>query len=138
MEDSHTGNQSNMSIAVDWDNSDKAIIRWTFPRYWTWNDAYQASRAETRLASAVDYPVCVIGDMRQSRAVPLEAMMVVKNLLSRQHPGIRLTVFITTRVFLTSMQGMIRILCRSTSDAPRVIFTSSEEEAYDAIHSSIS
>ena len=123
-----------MSITVTWDNTERTIIRWTFPENWTWEDAQGAVSVEAQMANQVEHIVYAIGDLLPTRVIPPGAMRSVKHIMASRHLRIGLTVLITDSYYVTTMVNMIRATVhRQFMEQSRLIVVSTERDAYAAI-----
>lgn len=59
-----------MSIEVRWDNPEQNIIRWTFPKHWTWEEFYTALQTSRAMVRMQNHIVDVIVDMSNSDIFP--------------------------------------------------------------------
>jgi hypothetical protein len=112
-----------MTVEVRWDNEDKSIIRWTFPRQWTWDEFYsalQGSRAMVRLQS---HTVDVIVDMTSSELFP-------RNLLTQGQVTLQTTSLNIGIIVVVGWNPLLRTAFNSFLKIYRTNFNHSAREMH--------
>jgi hypothetical protein len=112
-----------MTIEVAWDNEQKSIIRWTFPKQWTWDEFYsalQASRAMVRLQSHV---VDVIVDMTVSKLFP-------RNLMTQGQVTMQTTSLNIGIIVVVGWNPLLRTAFNSFQKIYRTSFSPSAREMH--------
>lgn len=119
-----------MSIQVNWDNDEKTIIAYTSSGRYIWEEFYAAIDEVHKLAEAVDYPLVVIMNLRES-IPPSGALTHFRNAIKRSPSNISHYIIIGTdsfRQMLISMAFHV-MFARSSSD---FVFTDSIANAHKA------
>jgi len=92
-----------MPVTNSWDNDEKTIIRMEIAGRWTWDEMYQASDAGYTMLESVPHIVYPIIDMRQSQAIPGNAITHASGLMRRQHPRTGMSVFVGANTIVVSL-----------------------------------
>lgn len=71
-----------MPITIEWDDSEKTIIRYTYQGKWTWEENDQISAQSVAFAKEVDHPLDVIIDFRNSHLLPERALSRFRDYLT--------------------------------------------------------
>ena len=70
-----------MSIEVNWDNSERSVVRVEFSGIWSWGDFELAAEQYFTLIESVPQRTDVLFDMRESAGLPHGALLYFKRLL---------------------------------------------------------
>ncbi len=92
-----------MPVRVYWEDESHTLVHYDFVGNWTWDELYPAYYQAIEMEKSVTYRVDVILDMRQSRRIPANVLMHVKNISDKQPPNIGLSVLVSNSAFLASM-----------------------------------
>ncbi|HVU11101.1 MAG TPA: hypothetical protein VHD90_07470 [Phototrophicaceae bacterium] len=119
-----------MPVEVDWDDSQHTIVRMKFIGRWNWEEAYAGTQTCYDLIDTVDQVVNVIVDMRQSGGLPVLAMTHSRNLVSKRHPRVRLTVFLGVNALFTTMWKAYAKAYPQVTRSSEFSFARTDAEAY--------
>ena len=93
-----------MPIKVIWHNTDRTILRWEFDEHWNWEEYATAQYQSNEMIEQVEYDrVDVIGDVRRSHTLPMDAILGYRNSLKNQSSRIGSIVLVGTNRFVKSM-----------------------------------
>lgn len=95
-----------MSVIVEWDHEEAAVVRQTFTGKWTWNELYTSLQEVDRLIRSVDHPVFLLIDMRKSMVLPSGALAHVRTL-DRWHPNLQKIIAIGVNPLIRTMFGVV-------------------------------
>lgn len=120
-----------MPVRAYWEDETHTLVHYNFEGNWTWDELYPAYYQAIEMEKSVPHRVDVILDMRQSKKIPSNALMHIKNISDKQPPNIGLSVLVSNSAFLASMY---RIGVQFYSKIGHYFFlTTSMEEAYTMI-----
>src|SRR5688572_9832395 len=112
-----------MNIEVKWDNDDKDIIRWTFPKQWTWNEFYSALQGSRSMVRQQSRIVDVIVDMTISELFP-------RNLLTQGQVTMQTTSLNIGIIVVIGWNPLLRSAFNSFQKIYRTNFNHSAREMY--------
>ncbi len=113
-----------MSIEVYWANVEQTIIRWDYPRQFSWEDYEHARQRSHALADSVPHELCTIFEVSAVVSLP-ESMLANFHRLAQDVPeNVIITIVVGTSGFL-AMMG--RVFSRVYG---RVTFVNTLEEAH--------
>ncbi|MEO8606838.1 MAG: hypothetical protein ABI690_03095 [Chloroflexota bacterium] len=92
-----------MPVRVYGEDETHTLVHYDFEGNWTWDELYPAYYQAIEMEKSVSHRVDVILDMRQSKKIPSNALMHIKNISDKQPPNIGLSVIVTNSAFLASM-----------------------------------
>ena len=92
-----------MPIRVYWEDTDQTIVRYDFEGKWMWDELYTAYYEAIAMETSVSYRVDIILDMRNSGAIPTNALLHMKNFSEKQPPNVGLSIFVTSNAFVTAL-----------------------------------
>lgn len=121
-----------MGIRVDWDSQDKAIIKYTFNGYWTWQEMHDAVRHVYAIMATVEHKVDIIVDMTESSFVPKDAIanahqLAVSVLPNDNYSGI--TVFVGMNTLVRTLLNAVGRLYHQLTDYHHFMFARNLAEA---------
>ncbi len=94
------------TILVTWYNQEKTIIRYTFPKSWTWEDLYIAIDNAAAMLDTVKHRVCILLDLTASERVPslnVMGLQRVANAPTAKHPNMGIFVMVGMRPFVRAV-----------------------------------
>jgi hypothetical protein len=100
-----------MGISVEWDNSEKTIVRFDYSGKWTWDEFYTYVKQANELMDTVDYRCVSIVDMSKSRYLPPGAAVHIRNIIrqSMSHNNSGITVFINADTIVKMFIDALRL-----------------------------
>ena len=90
-------------VNVYWVDEAKTIVRYDFDGKWTWDDLYPAYNKAIEMETSVTHRVDVILDMTNSKTLPANVLMHMKNISDKQPENIGLSIFVSDSRFINSM-----------------------------------
>lgn len=72
-----------MAIIVQWYDVERKILLWAFPESFTVADFTQASKDSYARGEEVDYPHCLLFDLRRTKHLPPGALVHIQNAQRR-------------------------------------------------------
>ena len=112
-----------MNIEVRWDDDKKHIIRWTFPKQWTWDDFYTALQASRTFVRQENHIVDVIVDMTVSELFP-------RNLLTQGQVTMQTTSLNIGIIVVVGWNPLLRTAFNSFQRVYRSNFNHAAKEMY--------
>jgi hypothetical protein len=112
-----------MNIEVSWDDEKKHIIRWTFPKQWTWDDFYTALQTSRTLVRQENHIVDVIVDMTVSELFP-------RNLLTQGQVTMQTTSLNIGIIVVVGWNPLLRTAFNSFQRVYRSNFNHAAKEMY--------
>jgi hypothetical protein len=92
-----------MAVQVCWDDDQKTIVRYDFDARWTWDDFYEAYYQAIDMQASVTHRVDAIFDMQQTRRLPDNALLHLRNLSEKQPANMGYTVIVSSNSFILSL-----------------------------------
>jgi hypothetical protein len=88
--------EKTMSIAVEWENDAKTILRFTYEGRWSWEDFYAKIGEGNEMIATVSHPVVSLVDMRKSSHIPPDAIEHIRRIIdiSAQEQNTNVSVFV--------------------------------------------
>ena len=125
-----------MDIQVEWDDSqrlpDCAIIVWTFPDEWDWNDFAQADKQAFQMALDSLNTVHSIVDFRQTNRLPHSgAISYFTRSIATAPPNRGIVAVVSTSRLISSLETILRALAPKA--AKQYVLVKTLDEAYTAI-----
>ena len=80
-----------MGIQIEWDNTEKTVVRWDFQGRWTLDDMRAAVDQSTALRRSVPHATTIILNLEGSQAIPLGVlpqMVVAMNTYPYKRRGV--------------------------------------------------
>lgn len=88
------------AIPVIWHNTAQTIIRYHFPKAWSWDDIYSAIDKAVVLLDSVQHRVCLVLDLTESERVPnlnVIGLQRIANAPTAKHPNAGIFVMVGMR-----------------------------------------
>lgn len=92
-----------MSVTSAWYNPAQDIVLYVFEGRWTWDELYSAYNQAIAMEKSVPHRVDVVLNMLDSKSVPPNALLHVKNISNKQPDNIGLTIVVTPSTFIQSL-----------------------------------
>ena len=92
-----------MSVTVDWYDANHEIVLYVFEGRWTWDELYTAYNQAITMEKNAPHRVDVLLDLLNSKAVPANALLHVKNISNKQPDNLGLTVIVTPNTFVRAL-----------------------------------
>jgi len=92
-----------MTVTVDWYDAQHEIVQYVFEGRWTWDELYSAYNTAIAMEKSVPYRVDVLLDLLESKSVPANALLHVKNISNKQPDNLGLTIVITPNGFVRAL-----------------------------------
>src|SRR5574337_711770 len=92
-----------MPVSADWYDSKQEIVLYVFEGRWTWDELYATYNKAIAMEKSVPHRVDVLLDMLNSKAVPANALLHVKNISNKQPDNLGLTVIVTPNAFVRAL-----------------------------------
>ncbi len=122
-----------MKLQVEWDNSEKTIIRITYAEKWAWSDFYEANRVAVDMMKTVDHPVHFLADFRQSRSLPIGgAITHARSALAALPDNWGILVIVSNSILIQRLVSIFRAAFTGKMTTKTYSVTSIEE-AYRVI-----
>lgn len=97
-----------MAIHVDWDNTEKTILRYSFPSDWTWEDFFDALKQAKALIDTAPGEVGVIMDGKSNEMrFPPYMLTNFRKALENCHKKTRAIVIVVDSGFLRVIVNML-------------------------------
>jgi len=116
---------------MDWDNTERTIIRVIFDGVWSAEDIYRMINKGVSMLESVDHPVDSIFDFSHSTFSPKNLLSTAEKMESDLNNNHRLAILIKANVYIKSMLKVARVF------APQALanlhFVNSLDEAYAII-----
>ena len=124
-----------MNIEVRWDDEQKSIIRWTFPKQWTWDEFYSALQGSRAMVRGENHIVDVIVDMTVSELFPRNLLTQGQVTMQTSSLNIGIIVVVGWNPLLrTAFNSFQRVYRSSFNTAAREMFiVGMEAKAYQII-----
>jgi hypothetical protein len=122
-----------MTIRVQWDNTEKTIVRWDFDGSWEWNEYFVAQYESNCLLDSVDYLVDIIGNVQKSHLLPANALSVYRNSLKNVSPNIGIIVLVGSSSFIRQMVNIFMKVFRFKGPGTDFRFAATEADAHQMI-----
>jgi hypothetical protein len=125
-----------MSIEVKWDDEKHHIIRWTFPKQWSWDEFYSALQTSRALVRQENHVVDVIVDMTISELFPRNLLTQGQVTMQTTSLNIGIIVVIGWNPLLrTAFNSFQRVYRSNFNHAAREMhIVSIEAKAYQIIN----
>ena len=118
-----------MPVNIEWDNEAKTIIRMELVGNWTWDEAYRGAQQGYAMLETVDHEVGVLMDLRNSKAIPSNAITHARIMIKQRHPRTGLTVFVGTTTFFTALWNVFSRLYTLLARQQNSVFAPTMEDA---------
>lgn len=120
-----------MGISVDWDNSEKTIVRFVYEGQWTWEAFYGTVARANEMMDEVDRPVVSIIDMRKSNFLPPGAGVHIRNVIrqSQSHNNSGISVFLRADLIVKAMINVLQKVYPDIVENTEWIYAKTLEEA---------
>ena len=92
-----------MSVTADWYDSKQDIVLYVFEGRWTWDELYAAYNKAIVMEKNAPHRVDVLLDLLNSKAVPANALLHVKNISNKQPDNLGLTIVVTPNAFVRAL-----------------------------------
>src|SRR5690349_10451508 len=112
-----------MNIDVKWDDEKHHIIRWTFPKQWTWDEFYSALQTSRTMVRLENHVVDVIVDMTISELFP-------RNLLTQGQVTMQTTSLNVGIIVVIGWNPLLRTAFNSFQRVYRSNFNHSAREMH--------
>jgi len=122
-----------MGVKVQWDNTEKTIVRYIYEGRWTWDEFYAVQDELARMLETVNYKVDIIADMRASAGSPSGSLAHARRVLTSRHPQTGITVLMGANRFVKLLVDVVRQAYPALFEQYNVRLASSIEEAYALI-----
>jgi hypothetical protein len=122
-----------MPVHFDWDNEQQTVLWFTATAPWNWTDFHRAMRQATFWLDAVQHPVDLVVDLRQSHKLPAGALGHIRSLGTAIHPNgqNRVVIIGLDEAIAGPLGGVDRVY----SDGTRLIrFVDTADEARAIVH----
>jgi hypothetical protein len=122
-----------MPVLVDWDNTEKTIIRYQFVDPWMWQEYQETYTRGWALISTVNYTVDLILDFSRGGGIPPDALRHFQPAVERVHPNRGYIVVITGNPLIRSVLNTLARIYRYRSTGVNGSFAGDLDEAYRII-----
>jgi hypothetical protein len=92
-----------MSVSANWYDSKQEIVLYVFEGRWTWDELYATYNQAIVMEKSVPHRVDVVLDMINSKAIPANALLHVKNISNKQPDNLGLTIVVTPNGFVRAL-----------------------------------
>lgn len=92
-----------MAIKVNWDDTEKTTLYYSFSGDWLWNDLHVAVRRGRAMMASVNHRVGSIFDLRGCDSLPGNALVHLQLLCETQPPNAGLTVVVTNSRYVYTL-----------------------------------
>ena len=107
-------------IQLDWDNTQRTIIRYTFVDPWTWEDYYATNVKRDAMFNSTDQIIDIILDFSMGRHIPPQAMLHFRKAASWDSPQRGVVIVIGVSVLLQALANiMISVYPQAALKTPR-------------------
>ncbi len=107
-------------IELDWDDSQKTTIRYTFVDPWTWDEYYATNARRDALLSEVSHVVDLILDFRQGKYMPSQAIHHIRRAMAWENTQRGIIVIVGVHSMLQALGSVLITLSpQLASKAPR-------------------
>ncbi len=118
-----------MPIHIEWDNSEKKILVYTFEGVWSLNEFYIAFAQGNLMMDSVNHTVHTILDMRKSGSLPNGFIGTIRTLGAKPHDNLGQMAMIGANGFVQSFINLSRRILPAGRKNPRFFMVSTLEEA---------
>jgi hypothetical protein len=101
-----------MAIAVQWDNSDRNIIRWDFEQSWSWDELADSAKVSSAMIASVEEDVDVILNAVGSQPPKGKISTYQRSAFAYTPSNIRMIVLVSgetmspVQIMMPFMQGL--------------------------------
>ncbi len=121
-----------MKHSVEWDNSEKTIVRMTYAGKWTWKDFYDTNMASVALAQTVEHRIHVIADFRHSQGIPGGNPLIhARNAMAVMPDNWGILVIVTDNQIIGRLVSIFRMTFRRLGQ--KTFLAANMDEAYRLI-----
>ncbi len=120
-----------MPVSMDWDNTEKTVIRVTFDGQWDTDDLYRMVNKGVSMIDSVDHIVDSIFDFTRSTSSPTSTLATLGRMESTHSEKERLTIIVNASSYIKALCNIARKLAPRTF--ANLVFVDSINEAYNAI-----
>jgi hypothetical protein len=121
-----------MHITMDWDNSEKTILRMTFADGWTWDDLYVIAPVAASQMRSVEHTVHVLVDNTRTRRLAEGGPSRAVDLMKALPPNLGYVVVVTHNLAVRRVLKSVGYMT-GTALGHRLLGVATFEEAYQAI-----
>lgn len=118
-------------IKVEWANSEKNIVIWTFLLNWTWDDFHDAKRQVDAMIDDVEGIVDSIFLTTNVQHIPANAVSNFGTIAKKRHQRHDLIVVVGSRSFIKSLVNVTFALVPGLRR--QIYFVTTIDEAYEII-----
>jgi hypothetical protein len=97
-----------LNVEVTWDNEEKTIIRYKFPKKWTWQDYNDAWNAAVDMMNTVPHQVDFLVDLSESDLLPGGALANTRLSKWESATNAGITVIITRTILVEMLVDTFR------------------------------
>jgi hypothetical protein len=130
-------------IDVEWTNADKNILRWRFTVPWTWDEFFTTQVQANAMIDEVPGKVDHIFDTLNVQSLPANAIVNLRQVISRRHArngvivlvGARTTVMSMLTIIINAIPGLTLNLhyVKTEAEALQVIGAAQAERSQEAV-----
>ncbi len=107
-------------IELDWDDSSKTTIRYTFFDPWTWDEYAATNTQRDMMLSEVSHVVDMILDFRQGKYIPTQAIHHIRRAMAWESPQRGMIAIVGIHSMLQALSSVLITLSpQAASKAPR-------------------
>jgi hypothetical protein len=107
-------------VELDWDDSNKTTLRYTFIDPWTWDEYYATNARRDTFLSEVSHIVDLILDFRRGKYMPSQAIHHIRRAMAWESPQRGIIVIVGVHSMLQALGSVLITLSPQTaSKAPR-------------------
>ncbi len=121
-----------MPVLVDWDDSEKTILRYRFEGHWTWDELYVTYERGVSLNNSVPHRVDTLADLTQSKGLPGNAAAQFRKLTTLPQSNTGLIVIVGGGALITALLNAFKTVYRR--GAEKYFQVNRLEQAYALIN----
>lgn len=107
-------------IQLDWDDSQKTTLRYTFVDPWTWNDYHATNIKRDALFASVTHMVDIILDFTDGKHIPSQAMTHFRKAAAWDDPKRGVVIVVGVNMMLQALANiMISVYPQAALKTPR-------------------
>lgn len=118
-----------MRISVEWVDDRQSILRWVFPRRWSWEDYSTVKQESATILAEIDHSVDVIGDLTNSDGLPANALTAYRGFVNATPANVDLIVLVGASRFVQAMVNVFLRVVPGKTPGTHFVFADSVDAA---------
>lgn len=118
-----------MAITIEWDNSEKTVLRYRFIDNWTWDEYLEELKKGRAMMVSVSHYVCILNDFTEMKRLPPNFITLARSVINSRPENTGLAIFVSTDSFFKIMHSVLKKIIPEVPTS--YLLVTNEAEAYE-------